>query len=971
MRHVDESNTSGRSDGGSTNPGAALTPVTLPDIFEARVAATPHAGAVSAGTLAWTYAELDAHANRIAWWLIGGGAGPDDRVAVALPRGAAHIAALLGIMKAGAAYVPLDPEQPTERLAHLLRDIAPQAVLLPGDLAHRLPPGDARPLLLDGPDTNPALAACPASAPRDADRARPLLPQHLAYVIHTSGSTGTPKPVGVPHTGFAALAATATRHQATTAGSRVLQLAPATFDVAVWELLTTIAGGGTIVVPEQHRLLGEELAHVLAAERISHVTLPVPVLATLPPGTEAALPALRRIHIGGESCPPDLVRRWSADRELVNGYGTTECSVATTLTGPLAAARTTPDGSAAQVPIGTPVAEVRVFVLDDGLSPVPPGIPGELYVTGPGLARGYGGRPGLTAERFVACPFGVAGGRMYRTGDVVRWNADAQLEFMGRVDDQVKVRGFRVEPGEVEEALRRLPAVAQTVVLPSAHPTGDTRLVAYVVPAAGAEVTPASLRAELAAVLPEYLVPSAVVVLDALPLTPNGKVDRAALPTPAYDGTGTSRAPRTRTEEVLCGLFADVLGVSSVGVEDSFFDLGGHSLLATRLVSRVRRVLGVELPLRVLFEAPTVAELVRRLGRGEVRPALVARERPELLPLSFAQQRLWFMHKLEGTSATYNMPLALRLTGDLDRAALETAINDLVTRHEPLRTVFSETAGRPFQRVLPADRAHLTLHTSTVDRDRLDDELRTAARYPFDLAAEIPVKAWLFPVEDDPAATVLLLVLHHIAGDGWSAGPLARDLVAAYAARAGGRAPEWSVLPVQYADYTMWQHEVLGEVGDAGSAMETQLGYWSERLAGLPDEVTVPGDRPRPLSASYDGGVVPFEVGADLHAGLRELARTADATLFMVLQAGLAALLGRLGAGSDVVVGSPVAGRTDEGLDRLVGLFVNTLVVRTDVSGDPSFEVLLGRVREACLEAYAHQDVPFELVVERLNPVRS
>ncbi|MFF6807736.1 amino acid adenylation domain-containing protein, partial [Streptomyces sp. NPDC012616] len=967
MRYVDEPNTSGRSTDGSGHQGAAPAPTTLPDIFGTRAALTPKTLAVSAGTTTWTYAELDARANRIAWWLIGQGLGPDDRVAVALPRGAEHIAALLGIMKAGAAYLPLDPEQPTERLARLLRDSGPKAVLLHAGLARRLPPGDARPLLLDAPATGAALAACPATAPHDDDRTRPLLPRDLAYVIHTSGSTGTPKPVGVPHTGFAALVATAARHQTTDAGSRVLQLAPPTFDVAIWELLTTFAGGGTLVVPEHSRLLGEELADVLADEQITHVTLPVPVLATLPVGTESTLPDLRRLHIGGESCPPDLVRRWSADHELVNGYGTTECSVATTLTEPLTAL----DGGPAPVPIGTPVAEVQVFVLDDVLAPVPAGRAGELYVTGPGLARGYVELPGLTAERFVACPFDAPGGRMYRTGDVVRWNAEDQLEFLHRVDDQVKIRGFRVEPGEAEEALRRHPAVAQAVVLPLTHTTGDTRLVAYAVPAPDAEVTPTSLRADLQEVLPDHLVPSAVVMLDALPLTPNGKIDRTALPAPEYDGAGVSRAPRTETEAVLCGLFGDILGVPSVGVDDSFFDLGGHSLLATRLVSRVRRAMGVELPLRVLFEAPTVARLVRRLEAGQVRPALEARPRPESLPLSYAQQRLWFLHKLEGPSATYNMPFALRLTGDVDRDALEAAINDLVVRHEPLRTVFSETADGPVQRVLPADRAHLALRTVTVGQDRLEAEIRAAARHPFDLAADIPAKVWFFRTEDDPDAAVLLLVLHHIAGDGWSAGPLARDLVAAYAARSGGEAPEWPALPVQYGDYTVWQHEVLGDVDDPGSEMARQFGYWTRQLEGAPEEVTVPGDRPRPASASYEGGLVSLELDADLHAGLRGLARSADVTPFMVLHAGLASLLSRLGAGSDVVVGSPVAGRMDEGLDDLVGLFVNTLVVRTDVSGDPSFGELLGRVREGCLEAFAHQDVPFELVVERLNPARS
>ncbi|MEU1014575.1 non-ribosomal peptide synthase/polyketide synthase [Streptomyces sp. NPDC005898] len=967
MRNVDEPNTSGRSTDGSGPRGAAADPITLPDIFENRAALTPRAIAVSAATTTWTYAELDARANRIARWLIAEDLGPDDRIAVALPRGPEHIAALLGVMKAGAAYLPLDPGQPTERLTRLLRGSTPRAVLLHAELARRLPSGDARLLPLDDPATGTAIAACPATAPRDGDRTRPLFPRDLAYVIHTSGSTGTPKPVGVPHTGFAALVATAAAHQSTDTGSRVLQLAPPTFDVAIWDLLTTFAGGGTLVLPAQHRLLGEELAAVLADERITHVTLPVPVLATLPAGTESTLPHLRRVHIGGESCPPDLVRRWSADHELVNGYGTTECSVATTLTEPL----TTPDHDGARPPIGTPVAEVRVFVLDDTLAPVPDGAAGELYVTGPGLARGYVARPGLTAERFVACPFDEPGTRMYRTGDVVRHIADGQLDYLGRADDQVKIRGFRVEPGEVEEALRRHPAVAQAVVLPFTHATGDTRLVAYAVPAPDADVTPASLRADLRHILPDHLVPSAAVLLDALPLTPNGKIDRAALPAPAYEGTGPSRAPRTETEAVLCGLFADILGVPSVGVDDDFFDLGGHSLLATRLASRVRKALDVELPLRVLFEAPTVARLVGRLTEAGVRPALEARPRPELLPLSFAQQRLWFLHKLEGPSATYNMPLALHLTGDVDRDALEAAVNDLVARHEPLRTVFSEHADRPFQRVLPAPEAHLTLHTATVDPDRLDAEIRAAARHPFDLASAIPAKAWLFRTEGDPTAAVLLLVLHHIAGDGWSAGPLARDLVAAYAARSGGAAPAWAPLPVQYADYTVWQHEVLGDVEDPDSEMARQFAYWRTQLAGVPDEVTVPGDRPRPASASYEGGLLPLELGPDLHAGLRGLARSADATPFMVLQAALAALLTRLGAGQEAVVGSPVAGRTDEGLDDLVGLFVNTLVLRTDVSGDPSFSELLGRVREGCLEAFAHQDVPFELVVERLNPVRS
>ncbi|MER7758044.1 amino acid adenylation domain-containing protein, partial [Kitasatospora sp. NPDC097643] len=534
---------------------------------------------------------------------------------------------------------------------------------------------------------------------------------------------------------------------------------------------------------------------------------------------------------------------------------------------------------------------------------------------------------------------------------------------------QVKIRGFRVEPGEVEGVLRGLSGVAQAVVVPFVH-GGETRLVAYVVGVVGVVVSSAGLRARLGAVLPGYLVPSAVVVLDELPLNANGKLDRAALPAPVYAvgrGGAGARSPR---EEVLCSLFAGILGVPEVGVDDDFFELGGHSLLATRLVSRVRRVLGVELPLRVLFEAPTVAGVARRLEAGEVRPALVSRARPELLPLSFAQQRLWFLHKLEGPSATYNMPFTLRLTGELDAGALEAAINDVVARHEPLRTVFPETGGRPYQRVVPVGQARVPLIAESVTEPEAAARITDVIRLGFRLDRDIPIRAHLLDVTDS-ADAILVLVLHHIAGDGWSAGPLARDLVAAYEARLGGVAPGWSALPVQYADYTVWQGEVLGDVADPGSVVGRQFGYWVERLAGLPDEVTVPGDRARPVVGSFEGAVVPFEVGAVGHAGLRELARSGDATLFMVLQAGLVALLSRLGAGSDVAVGSPVAGRTDEGLDDLIGFFVNTLVLRTDVSGDPSFAELLERVREVCLEAWAHQDVPFELVVERLNPVRS
>ncbi|MGC9439697.1 amino acid adenylation domain-containing protein, partial [Streptomyces sp. WG5] len=620
------------------------------------------------------------------------------------------------------------------------------------------------------------------------------------------------------------------------------------------------------------------------------------------------------------------------------------------------------------VPIGRAVPGAGLFVLDEHLALVPVGVPGELYVSGPGLARGYVGRPGLTAGRFVASPFGASGARMYRTGDLVRWNADGQLQYLGRADDQVKIRGFRIEPGEVQAALEAEPGVSRAVVVARPH-HDDTRLVAYIVPEDRLGRSLGALRESLSRDLPRYMVPSAIVALDEFPLTVSGKIDRSALPAPEYGGAGTSRAPRTQTEEVLCELFAGVLGVPAVGVDDDFFHLGGHSLVATRLVSRVRAVLGVELPLRALFDAPTVAGLAGRLSDAASRPVLERRERPEVLPLSFAQRRLWFLYKFEGASATYNMPLVLRLTGKLDVGALEAALNDVIARHEPLRTVFPDFDGRPHQRVLGPEQARIAVEVEEIGEEQVPERVARIVRHGFELDREIPFRAGLLVT--GPDTSVLVVVIHHIAADGWSMGPLTRDLVAAYTARRDGARPEWSPLPLQYADFTLWQHDLLGDDSDPDSLFVRQAAYWADQLAGLPEQATLPPDRPRPALPSYRGDVTQFRIGAETHAGLRALARSADSTLFMVLQAGLAALLSRLGAGDDIPVGSPIAGRGDENLDDLVGFFVSTLVLRTDTSGDPTFAELLARVRETCLAAYTHQDLPFEYLVEKVNPQRS
>ncbi|WP_055710713.1 condensation domain-containing protein [Streptomyces torulosus] len=551
---------------------------------------------------------------------------------------------------------------------------------------------------------------------------------------------------------------------------------------------------------------------------------------------------------------------------------------------------------------------------------------------------------------------------MYRTGDIVRWTPDGELEFLGRADDQVKMRGFRIELGEVEGALADHPAVAQ-----AAAAVHGQRLVGYVVPAG--DLDDEELRARLAGRLPEYMVPARLVRLAELPLTPSGKVDRRALPAPDT-APSVGRGPRTAWEEILCSLFAAVLGLPAVSIDDDFFERGGHSLLVARLANRIRAVLGVEIDLSALFEATTVAKLSARLGSAPARRAeIVALPRGERVPLSYAQRRLWFLHRFEGPSAAYNIPHALRLTGPLDTAALSAALTDVVARHEILRTVFAEDEDGAYQVVLPSDSVTVPVTEHRTAPDELDARLAAAAAYAFDLTTEIPVRAWVFRQAADEA--VLLLLVHHIAGDAESLHPFTADLAGAYRARLAGEAPRWAPLEIQYADYALWQNQVLGDADDPGSRGGRQLHYWRKALEGAPEELNLPTDRPRTASAESRGAAVPLEIGPELHQRLAGVAKAQGATVFMALQAGLATLLTRLGAGTDLPIGIPVAGRGDEALDGLVGFFLNTLVLRTDTSGDPSFTELLGRVRRTDLDAYDHQELPFERLVEAVNPTRS
>ncbi|MEU3465660.1 amino acid adenylation domain-containing protein [Streptomyces sp. NPDC006733] len=1351
-------------------PGAA-GPALLPEWFEGQVARGPDAVALVFGGVRLSYAQLNARANRLARLLVGRGVGPEQVVALAVPRSVEMVVGVLAVLKAGAAYLPVDPGYPAERIAFMLRDAAPVLALCTEGVREQVGAGDRPVVVMDDPDVIAACASLPDADLDDAERVRPLSPLNPAYVIYTSGSTGTPKGVMIQHDNVVQyLENCRTDYPGVRLGA-VLH-SPITFDLTVTALFAPLVTGGTVLLADLDSLVsggGAGTALGLLKVTPSHLALLHPDAS--PRG---------ELVVGGENLRADVLDAWrrrNPEVTVVNEYGPTEATVG------CVSHRIAPgdplDASAA-VPIGRPMRNAAVYVLDADLRPVPAGAVGELYIAGAGLARGYLGRAELTAERFVADPFGPPGSRMYRSGDLARWRADGSLEFEGRVDDQVKVRGYRIEPGEIETALTEHPGVGQAVVVAREDRPGDVRLVAYVVPAAGAETSPddgrtrlvgewqefydalyaeapgsvfgedfsgwgssytgrpiplremrewrretverilalrprrvleigagsglllariaprcdaywgtdlsrtaiealrrrtaadpvladrvtlrnqpadcvdglpassfdtvvinsvaqyfpstpylldvlrkavgllapggslfvgdvrdsrllrcfrtavhlghadaatdlftvrhaidhsvhtdnellldpeffaalpqvipevcavdvrvkrgashneltrhrydvvlrkhpadvlelagarqvvwgvdvadvedlaalltlqrppalrvtgvlnarlvgeaaaaralaagepmpavlralatpggvepdvfhelgerlgfwvavtccptseehldvvlvpaerlaarapsgtyraaprpgaaphayatepaaarepgvliASLRRYLRERLPEYMVPAALVVLDTVPLTANGKLDRQALPAPSHLADPAARPARSPREAALCELFAEVLGVSQVGIDDGFFELGGHSLLATRLISRVRAELGVELPITAVFETPTVAGLAGQLdGDRAVRPAVRRMPLPEVLPLSFAQRRLWFLNRMEAQRPAYNHPVAVRLSGRLDRAALRAALHDVIARHDALRTVFPEVSGEPRQHVVEfAEHDTLDLPVRAVDAERLPAALVEAARAGFDLATELPLRAALFAVGPDDH--VLLLSLHHIVCDGWSMAPLARDLGTAYAARRRGAAPGWTPLPVQYAHYTLWQDELLGAKDDPGSVLARQTAYWTKALEGLPEELTLPTDRPRPATAGHRGGTVDVALPALLHQQLLALARESGTSLFMVLQAALAALLTRLGAGTDIPLGSAIAGRTDEALDELVGFFVNMLVLRTDTSGDPTFRDLLGRVREVDLAAWAHQDLPFEHLVETLNPNRS
>jgi len=1347
--------------------------INLAQMLEAHAVRDAQADAVVFGNESLTYSELHSRANRLARILIQRGVGPEDIVAVALPRSLDAVVALIGVLKAGAAHLPLDVDYPTRTLTYMLADSRPAHVLT--DTATRDRLGVELPVvLIDDPDTQRELAAAAEINLTNAGRVRPVCGDSLAFVIYTSGSTGRSKGVAIETRNAVAYLRWATAFYRIEPLSLCPVATSLSFDGFILSILVPLLSKATVLLTAEAGAVETLVQHAVSGKTFgflnttpSHLSY---VISRIPRDKVRFLTSV--LAVGGEllsAGTASFLRECGSRARLINDYGPTEATVSSTAFD-VFAEETSAVGS---VPIGRPIWNTAIHVLDELLRPVPVGVTGEIYVAGAGVTRGYLGRPGLTAERFVANPF-AGGTRMYRSGDLARWNEDGALEIFGRSDDQVKIRGFRIEPGEVGSVLTRLNGVKQGAVVVRADRDGMKQLVGYVevdedilhtseardrivsgwdelneqlydapvalrerdkfwgwdssytgepipvgemlewqaqtcrrilelrpgkileigvgdglilqevaaaceeywgtdlsadviaycasqvrkrpdlvgkvtlkvleagrtdglpegyfdtlvmnsvcayfpsesylneviaaasrllapggrffigdvrnlathryfcstveitraadgveaeLPAridrncffeeellvdprffadtrnrfsrinavdiqlkrgrASNELTrhrydvvlhfgadeltsfedaeillwdeglgstaallerlesfhgpkvrirnipyprlagemaafnvvqsggsvpeardallyqggalgellvnpealpsyhfwptwserprrgefdvvvlrkvaqewvrptglfvstePAArfcnrirskqlvagvgeeLRRSLSERLPDHLVPSAIVILDRLPLTANGKLAQRHLPAPEFVSI-SNRQPRSVQEGLLAQYFCEVLSLSRVGIDDNFFYLGGHSLLATRLVSRIRAGFGVELEIRAVFESPTVAGLAEKLGvAGSSRIALQPLPRPAVLPLSFAQQRLWFLHRLEGASATYNVPFVIRLRGALDATALEQALGDVVGRHESLRTIFVEEEGVARQVVLEVEAARPGLQHEVVQEEELGEAITAAAEYSFDLSAQIPIRAWLWKVGEQEH--VLGVTLHHIASDGWSLVPLWRDLESAYAARLQGREPQWAPLPVQYADYTLWQRQLLGEESvQSPSLLSQQIQYWRGQLAGIPEVIGLPTDRPRPAVSSYRGGLVSLSIGAPLHGRLQELARSHGATLFMVLEGALAVLLSRLGAGEDVVIGSPIAGRTDHALEDLIGFFVNTLVLRTDLSGDPDFVTVLGRVRETALAAYAHQDVPFERLVEALNPNRS
>ncbi|MEV0540347.1 amino acid adenylation domain-containing protein [Nocardia salmonicida] len=949
---------------------------TLVALLESAAAADPEARALVSDDVELTYAALHARANRLAHWLIEQGIGTEDIVGLRLGTSVEFIVAVLAVLKAGGAYLPIDPAYPEDRIEYLVEDANPRLLLGAVELAA------AEEMASD----------LPATAPTDAERLRPLRPSNLAYVIYTSGSTGKPKGVPVPHNAIAEHIVCFTADWNMTPADRLMQSSSVSFDASLVDIAITLTVGAQLIVPKPNAFRDiRYVADLISRRQVTVLHMVPSMLSTfllLPEISEWQ--SLRQIPVGGEALPGEVADRFAntLDAELRNHYGPTEavvCSTHMPVSGP--------QGTGV-VPIGIPNRNVYTYVLDEALQLVPDGVVGELYLGGEQLARGYLDRPALSAQRFVADPF-TPGARLYRSGDLVRRNTFGELEFVGRADEQVKVRGFRIELGEVEAAIAAHPAVAHCVVVVTEDPAIGAMLAAYVVPAEGA-VDLEQVHAFAASGLPEYMVPSAFAVIPEIPLTVNGKLDKRALPAATPAVVRTHRAPATATEHKVCALFGALFSLDEVSAEDSFFELGGHSLLAARLVAQVRAEFGVELDVRVVFDSPTPAALAanlvaRFLAEFDIdldavdndfddapavtesettdtgRPAIGGRARGERVPLSYSQLAMWFQYRMEGAGSVGNLPLAMRFDGALDIAALRAALDDVVARHESLRTTFPEHDGAPYQVVHPA--APVPLPVREIASDQLTEALAEIADYHFTLDGEPLIRAELLVLDAD--THVLSLLVHHIVADHASFGVLLDDLTTAYRARSElGGAPSWAALPVRFADYALWQRELFDQAAPSAFATD-QIDYWRGALADVPEEIAVAHDRQRPPVLGKRGEVVNFSLPAAVRSGLESLAIRSGATEFMVCQAAVATLLHTLGGGTDITLGTPVAARTDPSTTAMIGLFANMVVLRNDLSNAPTLHDTVLRARNVVLDANAHQELPIERLVEALNPRRS
>jgi amino acid adenylation domain-containing protein len=957
----------------------------LHELFEQQATRTPERAAVRCGEVAFTYRELNERANQLAHYLRQRGVSADRPVGLCLERSAEMMVAVLGILKAGGAYVPLNPDNPPARLQQQLQGAA--AILTEARLSAQMPEFSGPTLVLDRDQK--LWADQPKSNPKSNTN-----PENLVYVIYTSGSTGVPKGVAVRHRNLV--------NYADFIGKRLeLEKYPEGLQFATVSTLGADLGN-TCIYPS---LISGGTVHIVGYERATDPRSfaeylkkhPVDVLKIVPSHLQAlvqsedAVKLLPRKYLvfGGETLTPKLVEKIAAlnpSCEMLNHYGPTETTV-----GSLTLKLKDYDWKKARlasIPIGRPIQNTQLYILDANLEPVPIGVTGELYIAGAGVTAGYLGQAEKTAERFVKNPFvtntgSEFGATMYRTGDLARYGVDGQVEFLGRGDDQVKVRGFRIELGEIEAVLARHAGVKQAVVLAREGASGEKRLLAYVVPSRKSSITSEpvtgdDLRAYLKQQLPDYMVPQAVMVLAKLPLNANGKIDRQALPEPEQAQAARAYvAPRTATEETVAAIWAEVLRrePNQISVEDNFFDLGGHSLLATQVISRVRKALNIELPLRTLFESPTVAALAGQAekagpaGQPEIPPIVkVPRDKP--LPLSFAQQRLWILDQIEPNNPLYNVPRSLRLKGKLNTQGLIDSLNEIVRRHESQRTTFAKGAdGQPLQVIAES----LTLRFPVIDlsgRPEAEREIEAQriaseeGRTPFDLCTGPLLRARI--VKLDAEDHVLLITMHHIVSDAWSAAIFLQELGALYSAFSAGKPSPLPEPAIQYGDYAAWQRKFL-----QGPVLDAQLNYWREHLKGAPPLLQLPSDRPRPSVRKFEGAYEPIPLAKAVADAVKAFSQQEGVTPFMTLLAAFQALLARYSGQEHIVLGTDIANRTTAETERMIGFFINLLPVHTDLSGNPSFRELVSRVREVALGAYAHQDIPFDKLVEDLQPERS